>query len=167
MNDDLRSRRALLAGAGAAGITVVLSGCTVYGAAEANPEPAARDAGGPDAAAPPSPGAASADAGTGDGGGSAGGPELAKTSDIPVGGGKVFADQNIVVTQPQAGTFRAFSSTCTHQGCQVEGVRDGTINCPCHGSRFRVADGTVAGGPAKRALPGRKISVSDGRITLP
>lgn len=172
MNDDLRSRRVVLAGAGAAGLAAVLSGCTVYG-----DSPAPSDPGGPPAAPPAaadSPGAAasgaagSPDPGGRDAvGGGTGGRDLAGTGDIPVGGGKVFPDEGVVVTQPQAGTFKAFSATCTHQGCQVESVSNGTINCPCHGSRFRVADGSVAGGPAKRALPGRKLSVDGDRIQLP
>ena len=60
----------------------------------------------------------------------------------------VLADRGIVLTQPVAGTFKGFSSTCTHQGCAVSQVVGGTINCPCHGSRFAVADGSVTAGPA-------------------
>ncbi|MEV1022733.1 Rieske (2Fe-2S) protein [Streptomyces sp. NPDC050264] len=91
---------------------------------------------------------------------------LAKTSDIPVGGGKVFADKKVVVTQPVQGDFKAFSAVCTHQGCTVESVSGGTINCPCHGSKYRIADATVAGGPAPRPLPPRKITVSGKSISL-
>src|SRR5215469_9367558 len=42
------------------------------------------------------------------------GTTLAKTSDIPVGGGVIYANEHVVVTQPSAGTFKCFSSTCTH-----------------------------------------------------
>ncbi|GAA3397223.1 Rieske (2Fe-2S) protein [Streptomyces roseoviridis] len=91
---------------------------------------------------------------------------LARTSDIPVGGGRVFKDRKVVVTQPSAGEFRAFSAVCTHQGCLVGKVADGTIDCPCHGSRFHVADGSVAAGPATRPLPAETINVSAGTITL-
>ncbi|MFE4334661.1 Rieske (2Fe-2S) protein [Streptomyces sp. NPDC056831] len=95
-----------------------------------------------------------------------GGPALAKTADIPEGGGKIFADQGIVVTQPKAGEFKAFSSKCTHQGCSVSSVSDGTINCPCHGSKFDVATGSVAEGPATQPLPARPIAVEGDSITL-
>ncbi|GAA2808423.1 Rieske (2Fe-2S) protein [Streptomyces showdoensis] len=91
---------------------------------------------------------------------------LARTSDIPVGGGTVFKDEKVVVTQPVAGEFKAFSAVCTHQGCLVDKVADGTIDCPCHGSKYRVADGTVAAGPAPRPLPEERINVSAGTITL-
>ncbi|MFE5515073.1 Rieske (2Fe-2S) protein [Streptomyces sp. NPDC056529] len=94
------------------------------------------------------------------------GEALARTSEIPVGGGAVFAEEKVVVTQPTAGEFKAFSAVCTHQGCLVNKVADGTIDCPCHGSKFRVADGSVVTGPATRPLPAERINVSDGTITL-
>ncbi len=80
---------------------------------------------------------------------------LARASEIPVGGGKIVGD--LVITQPTDGTFVAFSSTCTHQGCTVSSVEGGTINCSCHGSKFDVADGSVRGGPAPRRLPKRAV----------
>ncbi|CAM5578618.1 iron-sulfur protein [Streptomyces tanashiensis] len=95
-----------------------------------------------------------------------GGTPLAKTSEIPVGGGTVFTGKKVVVTQPEAGEFKAFSAICTHQGCIVNKVADGTIDCPCHGSKFRIADGSVAAGPAPRPLPAEQIDVSGEEITL-
>lgn len=71
------------------------------------------------------------------------GGALGKTADVPVGGGKVFEAQQVVVTQPTAGQFKAFSATCTHAGCTVASVSDGKINCPCHGSQYSAADGRV------------------------
>ncbi|MDX3309562.1 Rieske (2Fe-2S) protein [Streptomyces sp. NPDC054884] len=94
------------------------------------------------------------------------GQELAKTSDIPVGGGKIFADEKVVVTQPTKDDFKAFSAVCTHQGCTVGTVADGVIRCPCHGSEFRIADGSVAGGPAPKPLPPEQITVAAGAIRL-
>lgn len=83
-----------------------------------------------------------------------------------MGGGKIFADRKVVVTQPDRGEFKAFSAVCTHQGCTVATVADGTINCPCHGSEFRITDGSVAGGPATRPLPAERITVQGDSIEL-
>ena len=101
------------------------------------------------------------------GGGSPGGgsaASLAKTADVPVGGGEVLADQKIVLTQPQAGTFKAFSAICTHQGCTVGSVSGGTINCPCHGSQFSATDGSVKNGPATGPLREIAVKVEGGSI---
>ncbi|MEV5613160.1 Rieske (2Fe-2S) protein [Streptomyces sp. NPDC052225] len=92
--------------------------------------------------------------------------ELAKTSDIPVGGGTVFADEKVVVTQPDKGTFKAFSAVCTHAGCTVRDVSGGTINCACHGSKYKIADAAVTAGPAPRPLDPRQIKVTGNSITL-
>jgi Rieske Fe-S protein len=94
------------------------------------------------------------------------GQQLATTSDIPVGGGTIFKDQKVVVTQPAKGDFKAFSAICTHAGCTVNKVADGTIDCPCHGSKFSVEDGTVKAGPAPRPLPAEKITVEGNSIRL-
>jgi Rieske Fe-S protein len=91
---------------------------------------------------------------------------LAKTSEIPVGGGKIFKDQKVVVTQPKQGEFKAFSATCTHRGCTVGSVSDGKIHCPCHGSAFNVTDGSVANGPAAKPLPSQNVTVANGEIKL-
>ncbi|WP_308284384.1 Rieske (2Fe-2S) protein [Pseudonocardia oceani] len=90
---------------------------------------------------------------------------MASTSDIPVGGGKIFAEYDLVVTQPTVGTFAAFSATCTHQSCLVTTVDGGTINCPCHGSRFAITDGSVTNGPAARPLPARRIATAGTSIS--
>ena len=79
-------------------------------------------------------------------------PSLALTSDVPVGGGKILADKKIVITQPRAGSFEAFTAICTHQGCTVSSVSGGTINCPCHGSKFSITNGSVVTGPAASSL---------------
>lgn len=92
------------------------------------------------------------------------GGALAKTADIPVGGGRIVGQ--VVVTQPTAGTYKAFSAICTHQGCTVSSVAQGKIDCACHGSAFDAATGAVVNGPAKSPLPEKKITVADGSITL-
>ncbi len=94
------------------------------------------------------------------------GIRIASTSQIPVGGGKVFTADTLVVTQPAAGEFKAFSAVCSHVGCLCDKVANGTIDCPCHGSTFRISDGSVAAGPATQPLKPVPIAVVDGVITL-
>ncbi|MFD7691699.1 Rieske (2Fe-2S) protein [Streptomyces sp. NPDC059374] len=94
------------------------------------------------------------------------GQELTTTDAVPVGGGKIFADEKVVVTQPEEGQFKAFSAICTHQQCLVATVADGTIDCPCHGSKFKITDGSVANPPATRPLPPENIVVEGNSIRL-
>ncbi len=150
------TRRAVVAGTGALAASAAFA-CSSYGnpaqpASQAPLEPAPLEPVAP--ATPDDPPAGPA------------GESLASTADIPVGGGQVFADQNVVVTQPQAGTFKAFSAVCTHQGCTVSKVASGTIDCPCHGSKFAIADGSVVDGPASRPLEERQVTVSGDSIQL-
>lgn len=91
---------------------------------------------------------------------------LAATSDIPVGGCAVFSEQKCVVTQPSEGTFKAFTSVCTHQGCTVGASTDGVIPCGCHGSEFSIEDGSVLQGPATSPLAEVEITVDGDSITL-
>ena len=87
-------------------------------------------------------------------------------SDVPVGGGTILPEQMVVVTQPAKGEFKAFSAVCTHQGCPVQSISDGTINCPCHGSQFSVEDGSVVHGPATKALESVDASVEGDQGTV-
>ena len=84
---------------------------------------------------------------------------LAATSQVPDGGGKIIDGKNIVITQPRSGSFRAFTAICTHEGCIVSSVSNGTINCPCHGSKFSIKDGSVVHGPAPSPLAAIAIKV--------
>jgi Rieske Fe-S protein len=93
------------------------------------------------------------------------GTPVGRVSDVPVGGGKVFPGLELVVTQPTAGEFRGFWTECPHAGCQVNAVANGTVDCPCHGSRFHL-DGSVARGPAARPLRDRAIALAGDEIRL-
>ena len=95
-----------------------------------------------------------------------GGGVTVATDQVPVGGGVILADQQVVVTQPEAGTYKAFSAICTHQGCTVAAVQNGSIVCPCHGGSFSIADGSVQGGPPPGPLDPKQVSVSGTTITV-
>jgi Rieske Fe-S protein len=160
LRDGEATRRALLAGAGLAGVAA-LAACSSSSSASSSPAAggaATTAAGG--AATTAAGGGASASSGSG------GGTALGAASEIEVGGGKVFAAQKVVVTQPSAGQYMGFSAICTHQQCVVDQVANGTIDCPCHGSKFSVKDGSVVAGPAPSPLPAAHVTVSGGQIEL-
>ncbi len=86
-------------------------------------------------------------------------------ADVPVGSGTVI-DDTYVVTQPEKGEFFAFSSVCTHQGCQVKRVTEEAIICPCHSSHFSVTTGEVLSGPAEEPLPEYAVTEDAGTLTV-
>ncbi|MFJ7021948.1 Rieske (2Fe-2S) protein [Streptomyces sp. NPDC101117] len=134
------SRRTVVAAVGAAGLAVALTACGAEDEASGS----------------------STEQGAAAGGGAA----LAKTADIPEGGGKVFDAEKVVVSQPAAGDFKAFSTICTHQKCPMTDLKEDTLSCACHGSQFSVLDGSVKKGPATQPLEEKKVSVSGDSITL-
>jgi len=154
--DTRATRRGVLAGVGLVGLAGAVSACTSSG----SPAGAYRGAGGGTAAAPSAP-VASTPAAAGNGPSA-----LAATSEIPVGSGKIFTPEKVVVTQPVSGDFKAFSAVCTHMGCIVSQISDGTIDCPCHGSQFSIKDGSVVSGPAPSPLAAEAITVSGRSIIL-
>jgi Rieske Fe-S protein len=94
------------------------------------------------------------------------GTVLGMASDVPVGGGMVYTAAKVVVTQPSKNEYKAFSAVCTHVGCICNQVANGTINCPCHGAKFKITDGSVVAGPATSPLAAKTVNVSNGQIYL-
>ncbi|MBJ8343503.1 Rieske (2Fe-2S) protein [Antrihabitans sp. YC2-6] len=140
------NRRTVLVGAGTVAAAATLAACSTYGDQKSDaPAEPAQPATRVDA---PTDGAPPADA-------------IATTAEVPVGSGKIVGD--VVVTQPSAGEFLAFSSVCPHQGCKVDAITDGLIVCPCHGSKFKL-DGTVDKGPARTGLPSVAIAIQGDSI---
>jgi Rieske Fe-S protein len=149
---DHTTRRAVIGGAAAVGAGAVLAACG-----------AGSDSG--STSDPTDSGSTGGDTGSTDGT-TGGGDALAKTSDIPVGGGKIFPNEKVVVTQPAEGEFKAFSAVCTHQGCLVAAVVKDTIECNCHGSRYSAEDGSVKKGPAPAPLAPKKVTIEGTEIVL-
>lgn len=147
------SRRAMLRGAAVTGVAVpVLAACGSGGDTTGS--------GGSGASAPG--GSESSSGGSGSGSAKA----TVATSKVPVDGGTILAEQQVVVTQPAKGDYKAFSAVCTHQGCTVQTIMDGKITCPCHGSQFSIEDGSVVQGPASQPLPELKASVQGSTVTV-
>jgi len=94
------------------------------------------------------------------------GTVLGAASDVPVGGGKIYKAAKVVVTQPARGQYKAFSAVCTHVGCIMSEVANGTIDCPCHGGQFKITNGAVVAGPPPSPLPARQVKVVNGQVVL-
>ncbi|HEY1824256.1 MAG TPA: Rieske (2Fe-2S) protein [Trebonia sp.] len=164
--DQCATRRSLLLGAGVLGVAGVLTACSTaavpYDANDAGQAPGTA----PSAAGGGAAGSPAAQASGTAGGSAQTGTLLGPTSAVPVGGGTIYTSAKVVVTQPTAGEFKAFSAVCTHVGCLCNQVAAGTIDCPCHGSKFKITDGSVVTGPAPAPLPAKSITVSGGKILL-
>jgi Rieske Fe-S protein len=143
--DEIKTpRRTVIAGAGLGLAATALTACSTYGK-----KPEASSASSAPAETSGAPGAPTAAA------------VLTKTADVPVGSGVIV--DGIVVTQPTAGVFKGFSTVCPHKGCDVSKIENGTIDCPCHGSKFSL-DGAVVQGPAKDPLEAKAVSVQGDSI---
>ena len=142
------TRRGMLAGVGLAGLAGPLAGCS--GGSASTPNATASSSG--------------AAGGSGQAAGRGG--ALTSTGAIPVGGGKIFASERVVVTQPSGGQFRGFTAVCTHMQCIVDQIVDRTIDCPCHGSKFSITDGHVVAGPAPSPLPAQSLKIQSDQISL-
>lgn len=155
--EGVTSRRAVIGGVGAIGVAVGLAAC---GRSEDGGDATNRTR---------TQESAPTDLETNDDGS---GDDAIKTSDIPVGGGKIYAGQDTVVTQPKKGDYKAFSATCTHQGCIVANVANGTINCGCHGSKYSIEDGSVTHAAqgltpqTQDPLPSKSVTVTRGTISV-
>jgi len=158
------SRRVVLGGVGAAGLLGLTGALAACGSDDKDSTA--------QGATSPGPTAPSSTASSDDTGGETDDGSIAKTSDIPVGGGKIFSADNVVVTQPKSGDFKAFSATCTHKSCLVGAVRDGKIVCTCHGSEFSITDGSVVAAPRGmttaqvQPLPEKTVTVSGDQISV-
>jgi Rieske Fe-S protein len=180
------TRRGVLLGVSLAGLGGALAGCSTtavpYGANEAGAvsggQPSADMATSgamPSSGAMSSPGGPAPSGSAPNGAGQASpaktaakpaGTALGAASEIPVGGGKIYKTAKVVVTQPARGQYKAFSAVCTHVGCIMSEIADGTIDCPCHGGQFKITNGAVVSGPPPSPLPARPVKIVNGQVVL-
>jgi len=176
MDDCNECRRGLLR-AGLGGVAVLL----VPGCGVAPNETGPGDGGGPDEAGDDT----SGDDG-GEGGGEGGACQVTCTSGTKtleftfakypalknVGGSAVnnapgYSDPScgrdvIIVAQPTAGKYVAFSAACSHQCCIVGyDAKKTEFLCPCHQSTFNDTSGQVTGGPAPNGLQKLTVCVDE------
>jgi Rieske Fe-S protein len=174
--DPRPTRRGVLLGVSLAGLGGALAGCSTaavpYGANEAGAMPGGQPSAdmatsgampssgamsSPGGATPASPAKKSA---------KPAGTVLGAASEIPVGGGTIYKAAKVVVTQPARGQYKAFSAVCTHVGCIMSEVANGTIDCPCHGGQYKITDGAVVAGPPPSPLPARPVKIVNGQVVL-
>ncbi|MGH9102408.1 MAG: Rieske 2Fe-2S domain-containing protein [Acidimicrobiales bacterium] len=83
---------------------------------------------------------------------------------VPLRAGRV----GLVAFRGDGDQVWVLESRCTHRGGPLaEGITDGEcVTCPWHGSRFRLEDGSVVGGPAVRPQPAYEARLSAGRLQV-
>jgi Rieske Fe-S protein len=84
--------------------------------------------------------------------------QIAKASEVPAGGVKLFAyptpHDTAIMVRKNDGTFVAYSQKCTHLSCAVYYSKDNNrLECPCHEGYFSIDSGRVLQGPPPRPLP--------------
>ena len=164
-------RRTLLKAAGLVALAGASGAAFAACAADETATPAAGSAAPPSSAGPateaPSaaPSSASASADASSSAPAPSGPSVVK-ADVPKGGGVILQSADFVVTQPTAGDYKAFSSTCTHMGTKVGEINGDVIKCLKHGSEFSIQDGSVVNGPATSPLPEAKITESGDKLVI-
>jgi nitrite reductase/ring-hydroxylating ferredoxin subunit/uncharacterized membrane protein len=64
--------------------------------------------------------------------------------------------------------IQALHDTCAHAGCSLSDgtVVGDTIQCGCHGSRFKLADGSVVVGPATYDQPSYEVRRAEGKLEV-
>lgn len=70
---------------------------------------------------------------------------------------------NTLVLYREGDAIRALHETCAHAGGPLSQgkVVDGCVECPWHGSRFRLADGHLARGPSVYDQPSYEVRATD------
>ena len=84
---------------------------------------------------------------------------------------RVEVDGRDVLLARVDGAVCAIGATCSHFGGPLQDGElvtgaEACVVCPWHGSRFRLSDGSVAGGPATAPQPGYDVRTVAGRLQV-
>lgn len=79
--------------------------------------------------------------------------------------GNELDSNGILVYRAGETSVKAYSRSCTHQGCQVGGFSSGFSSCGCHGSRFNTS-GAAVQGPATTSLTQYSAGISGNIVTI-
>lgn len=90
--------------------------------------------------------------------------DLGAADEVPVGGSKLYTDENVVVSRIADDEYKAFSSICTHARCPIEKLQGAKLTCQCHGSQFDARNGKVLREPAVTPLEELPVKVAGGKI---
>jgi Rieske Fe-S protein len=72
----------------------------------------------------------------------------------------------MLVVRTDATTISAYTATCTHEQCTINGFTENVFQCPCHGSRFNPANGSVLRGPATQPLRRFTATITNGVVSI-
>lgn len=80
----------------------------------------------------------------------------------------VTVEETPVLLVRSGGQVQAMHDRCSHRGCLLsEGDLDGdAIVCKCHGSKFRLSDGSIERGPATTPQPSYEVREREGQIEI-
>ncbi|MZD03500.1 Rieske 2Fe-2S domain-containing protein [Streptomyces sp. SID5785] len=92
--------------------------------------------------------------------------DLGQAEDVPKGATKLFKDENVVVSRADDGTYKAFSTVCTHAGCPIRMLEGTELTCNCHGSKFDATTGKVLHEPATVPLTELKARAKGGKLIV-
>lgn len=91
--------------------------------------------------------------------------DAGELTDQPV---RVDAAGVAVIVFRAGGRAVALAATCPHRGAPLDegAIVDGCVECPWHGSRFRIPDGALVRGPAATPLPAFQARENDGAVEV-
>ena len=81
---------------------------------------------------------------------------------------KAKAGAQPLVVVRRGTSLDALHDVCAHQGCSLSDgkIVGETIECPCHGSRYRLRDGMVVRGPSVFDQPHFEVREAEGKIEV-